>query len=40
MGDVADMVIDGYLCQQCGVVIDNDESGSPRTCDNCKEKEK
>ena len=35
MGDVADMIIEGALCDQCGVYI-GPEVGYPRSCDNCK----
>lgn len=36
MGDVADMMIEGYLCEQCGMVIDGEEPGYPRKCKECK----
>ena len=32
MGEIADMVLDGLLCVQCGVVIDEGAPGHPRTC--------
>jgi hypothetical protein len=34
MGDVADMMLDGTLCQICGVYLEGD-AGYPRTCDAC-----
>ena len=38
MGDVADMIVDGTLCQSCGVLVANGTaSGFPRDCDDCKE---
>ena len=41
MGDIADMMLDGTLCEQCGEFIDDDEGGSPRLCASCsQEKEK
>lgn len=37
MGEIADMMLDGTLCERCGVYIDDeDESpGFPRLCDAC-----
>jgi len=32
MGDIADMILDGLVCQVCGELIDGDEPGYPRTC--------
>lgn len=34
MGDVADMILDGTLCEGCGVFM-GDECGFPRLCDDC-----
>jgi hypothetical protein len=31
MGEIADMMIEGILCEQCGVFI-GDEVGYPRNC--------
>lgn len=39
MGDVADMIIDGILCEQCGVLIDGNISGYPRSCGYCENTE-
>lgn len=36
MGDVADMLIDGTLCEDCGAVIDDDSPGHPRCCNDCE----
>jgi hypothetical protein len=33
MGDVADMMLDGALCNCCGVYLDGEEPGYPRWCD-------
>lgn len=33
MGDAADMLLDGTLCEACGTFIDDDEPGHPRYCD-------
>lgn len=35
MGDVADMMIDGTLCQSCGVYIGSD-NGYPTYCRGCQ----
>lgn len=32
MGDIADMMIDGTLCECCGCFIDDDIPGFPRYC--------
>lgn len=49
MGEIADMVLDGTLCQECGGLVyegnpdkadDLDMTpGHPRTCKNCAEGE-
>ena len=35
MGDIADMILEGILCEECGVYI-GDGGGFPRTCDGCR----
>lgn len=35
MGDIADAMLDGLLCQICGELIDGEEPGYPRTCPAC-----
>lgn len=40
MGDVADMMLDGTLCQGCGVFLNEDAPGFPCSCRNCKAEEK
>lgn len=32
MGDIADMMVEGLLCEQCGGFIDGEEPGYPRNC--------
>lgn len=32
MGDIADMILEGFMCQYCGEVIDGEEPGYPRSC--------
>jgi Zn finger protein HypA/HybF involved in hydrogenase expression len=36
MGDVADMMIDGTLCEGCGVFMEGEALGVPRRCVDCK----
>lgn len=36
MGEIADMMLDGTLCQECGVYIDQPGAGVPRSCSDCK----
>lgn len=35
MGDAADSMINGLMCELCGVLIDGDEPGYPRRCGGC-----
>ena len=35
MGEIADMMLDGTLCEQCGEFID-DDGGFPRLCASCE----
>jgi len=42
MGDIADMILDGTLCEWCGVYIEEGEvpleaDGYPRKCADCLE---
>lgn len=39
MGEIAEMMLDGSLCQCCGGYIDDEYSGHPRTCEVCEEEE-
>lgn len=49
MGEIADMIMDGTLCEQCGclmedLIMDNGEDlkdppGYRRTCEDCLEEE-
>ena len=32
MGEIADMMLDGTLCEGCGVYIDGEAQGFPRYC--------
>jgi len=36
MGEIAEMMLDGSLCKECGAVIgDGNGEGFPVTCDDC-----
>lgn len=37
MGKVAEMIIDGLLCEQCGCLIDGDDPGYTRKCEDCED---
>lgn len=36
MGDIADMMLDGTLCEGCGVALENSLGDFPQRCDDCK----
>jgi len=36
MGDIADMMLDGTLCETCGEFLDGDAPGHPRQCHDCR----
>jgi predicted Zn-ribbon and HTH transcriptional regulator len=38
MGDVTDSIMEGILCEECGVYIDDNPQGFPRRCNDCKPK--
>lgn len=37
MGEVAEMIIEGILCESCGVYIEDPSGGFPRKCEECEE---
>lgn len=39
MGEIAEMMLDGTLCQVCGSVIDGGTPGYPRYCEDCAKDE-
>ena len=40
MGETAELIIEGFVCQHCGEYLDGDDPGYPRSCNACeKEKE-
>ncbi|WP_193437413.1 hypothetical protein [Sporolactobacillus pectinivorans] len=36
MGEAAEMILEGILCEQCGCLIDGEETGYPRLCEDCQ----
>ena len=36
MGNAADAILNGVLCERCGCLIDGDEPGYPRLCRGCE----
>lgn len=36
MGEIAEMMLDGTLCECCGVYLRGEGSGIPRRCRDCK----
>lgn len=39
MGEIAEMMLEGTLCEQCGSFVDFDYVGHPRLCDDCKDEQ-
>ena len=39
MGEIADAMLDGDLCEHCGVALDEEDFGYPRICPGCKLRE-
>lgn len=37
MGETTEMIINGLICQYCTCLIDGEEPGYPRTCEDCEE---
>lgn len=36
MGEIADLMIDGSICEGCGVTLPGDAPGHPRLCRHCQ----
>lgn len=36
MGAITEMILEGILCEKCGIFIDENSGGYPRKCDDCK----
>lgn len=37
MGETTEMILEGILCESCGVFIDDANPGYPRRCEDCEE---
>lgn len=35
MGEIAEMMLEGILCESCGVFLGGDAAGYPRYCADC-----
>jgi hypothetical protein len=40
MGEIAEMMLNGFYCEQCGCLIDGEETGYPRKCEDCEKESK
>jgi hypothetical protein len=40
MGEIAEIMLEGVLCEQCGCLIDGEETGYPRLCEDCAREHK
>ncbi len=36
MGEAAEMALEGLLCECCSTLIDGEEPGYPRLCEDCE----
>lgn len=36
LGEAADEILEGLMCQSCGALIDGEEPGYPRNCEDCE----
>jgi hypothetical protein len=36
MGDIAELILTGVLCEECGSLIDGEATMFPRKCEDCK----
>lgn len=39
MGELADMILDGLLCQFCGAAMPDDSMTCPRSCSDCDDED-
>jgi len=37
MGEAADDIINGLMCEHCGELVDGSDPGYPRLCDYCED---
>lgn len=41
MGDIAEMILEGILCEVCSIYIqDGEKPGYPRKCESCEQQNK
>jgi hypothetical protein len=40
MGEIAELMLNGFYCEQCGGLIDGEEPGYPRLCEDCERENK
>ena len=47
MGEIADLILDGILCEECGTIVEMEKDtwkvvgvGYPRKCDYCAKEKK
>ena len=38
MGEIAELILEGFLCIDCGSFIDGDATGHPRKCEDCEKR--
>ena len=38
MGEIAESIIEGILCESCGCLVDGSATGHPRKCADCIER--
>lgn len=39
MGEIAEKILNGQLCEVCGAFVDGEEPGYPRKCEDCENEE-
>jgi hypothetical protein len=39
MGEMAEAILNGDFCAECGVYIEGESEGVPRYCEDCEEQE-
>lgn len=37
MGEITELILEGFLCSECGTFVDENAAGYPRKCSDCKE---
>jgi hypothetical protein len=36
LADIAEMIMEGLLCEVCGGIVDEESTGYPRSCEDCE----